>query len=77
MAIYAAVAVREYNRAIEREVLVTTADMKKGLSGLATIGTIAAVIAVPIVLGITAALSIAGPAWRAARVDPAVALRNP
>jgi putative ABC transport system permease protein len=33
--------------------------------------------AVAIVLGITAALSIAGPAWRAARVDPAVALRNP
>jgi len=28
-------------RAIEREVLVTTADMKKGLSGLATIGTTA------------------------------------
>jgi putative ABC transport system permease protein len=31
---------------------------------------------VMIVLGITAALSIAGPAWRAARIDPAVALRN-
>jgi putative ABC transport system permease protein len=31
---------------------------------------------VTIVLGITAALSIVGPAWRAARVDPAVALRN-
>jgi putative ABC transport system permease protein len=31
---------------------------------------------VTIVLGITAALSIAGPAWRAARIDPAVALRN-
>ncbi len=28
-------------RAIEREVLITTADMKKGLSGLATIGTTA------------------------------------
>ena len=28
-------------RAIEREALVTTADMKKGLSGLATIGTTA------------------------------------
>jgi Ferritin-like domain len=31
---------------------------------------------VTIVLGITAALSIAGPAWGAARIDPAVALRN-
>jgi putative ABC transport system permease protein len=31
---------------------------------------------VMIVLGVTAALSIAGPAWRAARIDPAVALRN-
>jgi len=31
---------------------------------------------VTIVLAITAALSIAGPAWRAARIDPAVALRN-
>ena len=31
---------------------------------------------VTIVLGVTAALSIAGPAWRAARIDPAVALRN-
>jgi putative ABC transport system permease protein len=31
---------------------------------------------VTIVLGITAALSIVGPAWRAARIDPAVALRN-
>ena len=30
-------------RAIEREALVTTADMKKGLSGLATIGTTAPV----------------------------------
>ena len=28
------------------------------------------------VLGITAGLSIVGPAWRAARIDPAVALRN-
>jgi ABC-type lipoprotein release transport system permease subunit len=32
---------------------------------------------VTIVLGITAALSVAGPAWRAARIDPSVALRNP
>jgi putative ABC transport system permease protein len=31
---------------------------------------------VTIVLGITAALSIAGPAWRAARIDPADALRS-
>jgi putative ABC transport system permease protein len=31
---------------------------------------------VTIVVGITAAISIAGPAWRAARIDPAVALRN-
>jgi putative ABC transport system permease protein len=31
---------------------------------------------VTIVLAITAALSIAGPAWRAARIDPAVALRS-
>ena len=29
-----------------------------------------------LVLGVTAALSVAGPAWRAARIDPAVALRN-
>jgi len=26
-------------------------------------------------LGLTAAISIAGPAWRASRVDPAIALR--
>jgi len=31
---------------------------------------------VTIVLVVTAALSIAGPAWRAARIDPAVALRS-
>jgi hypothetical protein len=31
---------------------------------------------VTIVLGITAALAIAGPAWRAVRIDPAIALRN-
>jgi len=31
---------------------------------------------VTIVLGITAALSLMGPAWRAARIDPAVALRH-
>jgi len=31
---------------------------------------------VTVVLGITAALSLVGPAWRAARIDPAVALRN-
>jgi putative ABC transport system permease protein len=31
---------------------------------------------VTIVLGITVALSIAGPAWRAAKIDPAVALRT-
>jgi ABC-type antimicrobial peptide transport system permease subunit len=30
---------------------------------------------VTIVVGITAAVSIAGPAWRAARIDPAVALK--
>jgi putative ABC transport system permease protein len=29
-----------------------------------------------VVLGLTAALSIAGPAWRAARIDPATALRS-
>jgi ABC-type antimicrobial peptide transport system permease subunit len=27
------------------------------------------------VIGVTAAVAIAGPAWRAARIDPAVALR--
>ena len=32
--------------------------------------------AVTIVLGTIAALSIVGPAWRAARIDPAEALRN-
>jgi putative ABC transport system permease protein len=31
--------------------------------------------AVSILLAVTAALSVAGPAWRAARIDPAVALR--
>jgi putative ABC transport system permease protein len=31
---------------------------------------------VTIVLGVIAALSVLGPAWRAARIDPAVALRN-
>jgi putative ABC transport system permease protein len=31
---------------------------------------------VTIVLGFTAALAIVGPAWRAARIDPAIALRN-
>ena len=31
---------------------------------------------VTVVVGVTAALSIAGPAWRAVRIDPAVALRN-
>jgi len=31
---------------------------------------------VTIVIGVMAALSIAGPAWRAVRIDPAVALRN-
>ncbi|MEO5895304.1 MAG: ABC transporter permease [Vicinamibacterales bacterium] len=32
---------------------------------------------VTLVLGVTAALSVAAPAWRAARIDPSVALRNP
>ena len=32
--------------------------------------------AVTIVLALTAAVSTAGPAWRAARIDPAVALRG-
>ena len=31
---------------------------------------------VTLVLAVTAALSIVGPAWRAARIDPAAALRN-
>jgi ABC-type antimicrobial peptide transport system permease subunit len=31
---------------------------------------------VTLVVAITAALSIAGPAWRAVRIDPATALRN-
>jgi putative ABC transport system permease protein len=31
---------------------------------------------VTIVLGLTTAISIAGPAWRAARIDPSVALRS-
>jgi ABC-type antimicrobial peptide transport system permease subunit len=35
--------------------------------------TFAAVIGV---LGLTAAISIVGPAWRAARIDPAAALRS-
>ena len=34
-------------------------------------------VCVTAVLGLTAALSIVGPAWRAARIEPAVALRNP
>ena len=33
-------------------------------------------VCVTAVLGLTAALSIVGPAWRAARIEPAVALRN-
>ena len=32
--------------------------------------------AVTLVLAMTAAVSVAGPAWRAARIDPAVALRS-
>jgi len=32
--------------------------------------------AVAVVLAVTAAISIAGPAWRASRIDPAVALRD-
>jgi ABC-type antimicrobial peptide transport system permease subunit len=32
--------------------------------------------AVTLLLAIIAALSILGPAWRAARIDPAIALRN-
>jgi len=31
---------------------------------------------VTILLGVAAALSVAGPAWRATRIDPAAALRN-
>jgi putative ABC transport system permease protein len=33
-------------------------------------------VAVTVVLGVAAALSVLGPAWRVARIDPAVALRN-
>jgi len=33
-------------------------------------------VAVTVLLGLTATLSIAGPAWRATRIDPAVALRS-
>jgi ABC-type lipoprotein release transport system permease subunit len=32
--------------------------------------------AVTVVLALTAAVSIAAPAWRASRIDPAVALRS-
>jgi len=28
-----------------------------------------------VILSLTAAISVAGPAWRAARIDPSVALR--
>jgi ABC-type antimicrobial peptide transport system permease subunit len=31
---------------------------------------------VTVVIGVTAALSIAGPAWRAVRIDPAAVLRR-
>ena len=33
-------------------------------------------VAVPIVLIVTAAIAVAAPAWRAARVDPVVAFRS-
>lgn len=33
-------------------------------------------VVVAIVVGIAAALSVAGPAWRVAHIDPAVALRD-
>ena len=33
-------------------------------------------VAVPVVLIITAAIAVAAPAWRAARVDPVVAFRS-
>jgi ABC-type antimicrobial peptide transport system permease subunit len=33
-------------------------------------------VAVTLVLAIIAALSMVGPAWRAARIDPAIALRS-
>ena len=32
--------------------------------------------AVTLVLGFTAAISIAAPAWRAAKIDPAITLRS-
>jgi hypothetical protein len=31
---------------------------------------------VTLLVGVTAAVSVAGPAWRAAQIDPAVALRS-